>query len=204
MTMLTSNKVLRALDVEKEDVKLRDRYGRGSLKNVDDGGPMWNDGFLIARRLVEAGVRCVTIGYGRWDYHGRNFAQCRERLPLLDTGVSALIQDLHDRGMDKDVSVIVWGEFGRTPKINKEAGRDHWPAVSCALLAGGGMRTGQVIGSTTADGGYADDRPIHYKEVMSTLYHNLGIDFHQRPLPGPGERPVYLLDDYKPVEELVG
>lgn len=204
LTMLTSNKVMQALDVEKEDPKLRERYGRGSLKNVDDGGPMWNDGLLIARRLVETGVRCVTIGYGRWDYHGANFKQLRDRLPLLDQGVSALIQDLYDRGMDRDVTVIVWGEFGRTPRINKDAGRDHWPAVSCALVAGGGMKAGQVIGSTTADGGYADQRPIHYKEMMATLYHNLGINFHQRPLPGPGDRPVYLLDEHKPVEELVG
>ena len=90
----------------------------GSLQNVDDGGPMWNDGLLIARRLVETGVRCVTIGYGRWAYHGANFKQCRDRLPLLDQGVSALIQDLHDRGLDKDVSVVVWGDFGRTPRIN--------------------------------------------------------------------------------------
>src|SRR6185436_2952215 len=116
----------------------------------------------------------------------------RNNAPDFDRAMSALVEDLHERGLDQDVTVVAWGEFGRGPKINKEAGRDHWPAVSCALLAGGGMRTGQVIGSTTPDGGYADDRPIHYKEVMSTLYHNLGIDFHQRPLPGPGERPVFL------------
>jgi hypothetical protein len=203
MDLLTSNKVLEAMDVEKEDPKLRDKYGRGSLKNVDDGGPMWNDGLLIARRLVETGVRCVTIGYGRWDYHGANFTQCKERLPILDQGVSALIQDLHDRGLDKDVTVIVWGEFGRTPKINNTAGRDHWPPVSCALLAGGGMRTGQVIGSTTPDAGYADERPIHYKEVAATLYHNLGIDVEQTAVPGPADRPMYVVQDYKPVEELV-
>jgi len=203
LTMLTSNKVMQALDVEKEDPKLRERYGKGSLQNVDDGGPMWNDGLLMARRLVEAGVRVVTLGYGRWDYHGANFKQCRDRLPILDQGVSALIQDLYDRGLDKDVSVIVWGEFGRTPRINKDAGRDHWSPVSCALLAGGGMRTGQVIGSTTPDAGYADLRPVHYKDVVATLYNRMGIHFHQTPLPGPGERPVYLLDGHDPVDELV-
>jgi hypothetical protein len=203
LDLLTSNKVLQALDVEKEDPKLRDRYGRGNLKNVDDGGPMWNDGILICRRLVEAGVRVATLGYGRWDYHGANFSQCRERLPMLDQGVSALIQDLYDRGMDKDVSVVVWGDFGRTPRINKDAGRDHWPPVSCALLAGGGMRMGQVIGSTTPDGGYADQRPVHYKDVMATLYHNLGIDLSTTTVPGIGERPTYLLDGHSPVEELV-
>jgi hypothetical protein len=202
MDLLTSNKVAQALDLDKEDQKLRDRYGRGNLKNVDDGGPMWNDGLLIARRLVETGVRVVTLGYGRWDYHGKNFQQCRERLPMLDQGVSALIQDIHDRGMDKDVSVVVWGDFGRTPRINKDGGRDHWAPVSCALLAGGGMRTGQVLGSTTPDGGYADQRPIHYKDVMATLYRNMGIDVRQATLPGPGDRPFYLLEGHGPVEEL--
>jgi uncharacterized protein (DUF1501 family) len=98
---------------------------------------------------------------------------------------------------------VVWGEFGRTPKINKDAGRDHWSPVSCALLAGGGMRTGQVIGSTTPDGGYADLRPVHYKDVMATLYDRMGINFHQTPLPGPGDRPVYLLDGHDPLPELV-
>jgi hypothetical protein len=201
--MLTSNKVVQALDLDKEDPKLREKYGRGSLKNVDDGGPMWNDGLLASRRLVEAGVRCVTIGYGRWDYHGANFKQLKERLPILDQGVSALIQDIHDRGLDKDVTVILWGEFGRTPKINNDAGRDHWPAVSCALVAGGGMKTGQVIGSTTADGGYADLRPIHYKEMMATLYNRLGIDVRGMPVMDSLDRPHYLLDPYEPIKELI-
>jgi hypothetical protein len=201
--LLTTNEVVKALDVEKEDPKVRERYGKGSLENVDDGGPMWNDGLLAARRLVEAGVRCVTIGYGRWDYHGNNFGQLKQRLPILDQGVSALIQDIHDRGLDKDVTVIVWGEFGRTPRINGDAGRDHWPAVSCALLAGGGMRAGQVIGSTTPDGGYADLRPIHYKDVFATLYHNLGIDVATATVPGPSDRPMYLVQDHEPIPELV-
>jgi len=203
LEMLTSNKVLQAMDVEREDPKVREKYGRGSLKNVDDGGPMWNDGLLIARRLVETGVRCVTIGYGRWDYHGNNFGQCRERLPILDQGVSALIQDLHDRGLDRDVSVVVWGDFGRTPRINKDGGRDHWAPVSCALLAGGGMRTGQVIGSTTPDAGHADQRPIHYKEVMATLYDRMGLNLESYPVPGADERPLYLLPEHRPIEELV-
>lgn len=203
LNLLTSNRVLEAMDLDRESSKTRERYGRGSLKNVDDGGPMWNDGILMARRLVEAGVRVVTIGYGRWDYHGANFSQCRERLPMLDQAVSALIEDLHDRGMDRDTSVIVWGDFGRTPRINGTAGRDHWPAVSCALLAGGGMRTGQVIGSTTADGGYADERPVHYKDVMATLYNRLGIDLDRTLLPGPSDRPIPVLQEHRPIEELV-
>ena len=137
----------------------------------------------MARRLVEAGARCVTLAFSRWDHHGGNFDACRQDMPMLDQGVSALVEDLHDRGLDKDVSVVVWGEFGRTPKINKDAGRDHWPNVSCALLAGGGMRTGQVIGSTDRLGGEAKDRPVHFQEVFATLYHRLGIDVNQVTLP---------------------
>src|SRR6185436_18547027 len=146
--ILTSSKLLDALDVQKEDAKVRDQYGKGDSKNRDDGGPKLMEHFLIARRLVEAGARCVTLAFSRWDHHGDNFGALRQDLPLFDQGLSALITDLHQRGLDKDVSVVVWGEFGRTPTINKDAGRDHWPRVSCAVLAGGGMKTGQVIGAT--------------------------------------------------------
>jgi hypothetical protein len=203
LDVLTSNRLVEALDVTREPISTRDRYGRGDNVNVDDGGPCWNDQFLIARRLVEAGVRCVTLAFGRWDYHDRNFAQCRERLPKLDVAVSALVQDLHDRGLDRDVSVIVWGEFGRTPRINRSAGRDHWAPVSCALLACGGMRTGQVIGSTDRTGGYARDRPVHLQDVFATLYHNLGIDVRRQQLTGPNGRPMYLLERTEPIRELV-
>jgi uncharacterized protein (DUF1501 family) len=172
------------------------------MQNVDDGGPCCNDHFLLARRLVEAGARCVTLAFGRWDYHNNNFGQCRERLPKLDTALSALIEDLHFRGLDKDVSVVVWGEFGRTPRINKDAGRDHWPAVSCALLAGGGMRTGQVIGSTTKLADHAKERPVPFQEVFATLYHNLGID-PATTVPNHEGRPMYLLDQFEPVRELI-
>ena len=203
LDVLTSNKLVEALDVTREDPRLRDRYGIGSSKNVDDGGPCWNDQFLIARRLVEAGVRCVTLAFGRWDYHGNNFGQCKERLPKLDQALSALVQDIHDRGLDQDVSVVAWGEFGRTPKINKDAGRDHWAPVSCAILAAGGMKTGQVIGSTDHLGGNAKDRPVHVQEVFATLYHQLGIDAKQATVVGPSGRPVYLLDQQEPMPELV-
>jgi hypothetical protein len=203
LDVLTSNKLVEALDVTREDPRLRDRYGIGSSKNVDDGGPCWNDQFLIARRLVEVGVRCVTLAFGRWDYHGNNFGQCKERLPKLDQALSALVQDIHDRGLDQDVSVVAWGEFGRTPKINKDAGRDHWAPVSCAILAAGGMKTGQVIGSTDHLGGNAKDRPVHVQEVFATLYHQLGIDVKQATVVGPSGRPVYLLDQQEPMPELV-
>jgi hypothetical protein len=201
--LLTSTKLVEALDVTREDPKVRERYGRGNNKNVDDGGPCWNDQFLVARRLVEAGARCVTLAFGRWDYHGNNFGQLRERLPKLDQAVSALVQDLHDRGLDRDVSVVVWGEFGRTPRINKDAGRDHWPRVSCALLAGGGMRTGQVIGSTNRFGEEPDERPVHYRDVFATLYHQLGIDLKNTPVTDSLGRPHYLLEGYEPIPELI-
>lgn len=201
--MLTSSKLVHALDVTKEDPKVRARYGKGRNEPVDDGAPMIHDHFLAARRLVEAGVRCVTLSYGRWDYHGNNFGQLKQYLPMLDQAVSALVQDIHDRGLDKDVSVVVWGEFGRTPKVNSDAGRDHWPRVSCCLLAGGGMRTGQVIGSTTRFAEEADERPVHYKDVMATLYHNLGIDVGTTPVPDATGRPHYLLEGHEPIPELL-
>lgn len=173
--VLTSSRLVDALDVEKEDPKVRERYGRGSPKHLGDGAPMWNDQLLQARRLVEAGVRCVTVAYGFWDTHGQNFKYLRQHLPLFDTGLSALVEDIYARGLDKDVTVCVIGEFGRTPKINKDAGRDHWPRVNSAILAGGGMRVGRVLGATDKLGDSAIDRPIHYQDVLATLYHNLGF-----------------------------
>jgi hypothetical protein len=201
--VLTSQRLMEALDIEREDPKIRERYGKGDPKNRDDGGPKLMEHFLMARRLVEAGARCVTLAFSRWDWHGQNFAAGRQDIPMLDQGVSALIQDLHERGLDKDVSVVVWGEFGRTPKINKDAGRDHWPPVNFALLAGGGMRTGQVIGSTDRIGGEAKDRPVHFLEVFATLYNRLGIDTMQTTLPDLSGRPQFLCDQYQPIAELV-
>jgi hypothetical protein len=176
--VLTSSKLVDALDVTKEPVSVRDRYGRGSTKHLGDGAPMWNDQLLMARRLVEAGARVVTVAYGFWDTHGGNFRHLKQHLPLFDTGISALIEDIYARGLDKDVTVLVWGEFGRTPKINKDAGRDHWARVNGALLAGGGMKVGQVIGSTDAIAATAKDDPIPYPNVLATVYHNLGINPH--------------------------
>jgi uncharacterized protein (DUF1501 family) len=176
--VLSSSKLVEALDVTKEPVTVRDRYGRGSSKHLGDGAPMWNDQLLMARRLVEAGARVVTVAYGFWDTHGQNFRYLKQHLPTFDTGISALIEDVYQRGLDRDVTVVVWGEFGRTPKINKDAGRDHWSRVNGALLAGGGMKVGQVIGSTDSTAGYAKDTPIHYRDVLATIYRNLGIDPH--------------------------
>jgi hypothetical protein len=200
--ILTSGALLEALDVTREDPKLRAKYGYGDMANVDDGGPCCNDQFLMARRLVEAGARCVTLAFGRWDYHANNFPQCRERLPKLDVALAALVEDLHARGLDRDVSVVVWGEFGRTPRINPNGGRDHWPSVSCALLAGGGMRTGQVVGATNRLGEVPKDRPVSFQDVFATLYRNLGID-PATTIPDHLGRPMRLLDSGTPIRELI-
>jgi hypothetical protein len=202
-TILTSRKFIEALDVSKEPQKVRDLYGKGQDAPAGDGCSLKHEQFLAARRLVEAGVRCVTLGYGFWDFHGGNFSNCKKYLPMLDQAVTALVQDLHDRGLDKDVSVVVWGDFGRTPKINKDAGRDHWPQVSCALLAGGGMKMGQVIGSTTKDGGYADERPIHYRDVMATLLHQMGFDVRSQMVHDQLQRPTFLYPGHEPIRELI-
>ena len=202
--ILTSSKLLDALDLQKEDPKVREHYGKGDPKNRDDGGPKLMEHMLIARRLIEAGARCVTLAFSRWDHHGDNFGALRQDLPLLDQGLSALIEDLYQRGLDKDVSVVVWGEFGRTPTINKDAGRDHWPRVSCGLLAGGGMKTGQVIGATDRLGGEATERPVQFGDVFATLYHNLGIDVSKVTITDLSGRPQYLVDaGCQPLKELI-
>jgi len=202
--ILTSSRLLEALDVSKEDPKVREMYGKGDPKNRDDGGPKLMEHMLIARRLVEAGARCVTLAFSRWDHHGDNFGALRQDLPLLDQGVSALLTDLRQRGLDQDVSVVVWGEFGRTPTINKGGGRDHWPRVSCAMLAGGGLRHGQVIGATDRLGGEAVERPVRFGEVFATLYQSLGIDVSKVTLPDLTGRPQFLVEDgVQPMRELI-
>lgn len=192
--VLTSPKLLQALDLTREDRRIAERYGKGENRNRDDGGPRLTDHFLAARRLVEAGARVVTLGFSRWDYHSNNFGQLREDLPLLDSALSALLTDLHERGLEKDVAVVVWGEFGRTPVINPQGGRDHWPRVSCALLAGGAFRHGQFIGATDKVAGEAVDRPVAFGEVFATLYHHLGIDTTKVTLDDFSGRPQYLVD----------
>ena len=203
--MLTSSELLRALDLQQEDAKVRERYGQGDPKVHGDAAPMLNEQFLVARRLVEEGARFVTVAYGFWDYHGNNFVNARNDLPLLDQALSALITDLHDRGLDKDVSVIVWSEFGRSPTINKDAGRDHWPRANCALLAGGGMKVGQVIGATDRWGGEPSERPVLFGEIFATLYQRLGIDVNQVTIPDLTGRPNFLVPEgCQPLKELIG
>jgi Protein of unknown function (DUF1501) len=187
--MVTSGIVRDALDLNKADAKTRDRY-----KGVEQ--------FLTARRLVEAGVGCVTLSIGGWDTHGQNFTTLKKQLPQVDKGVANLIQDLHDLGMDKDVVTVMWGEFGRTPKINSGAGRDHWSPVMSALVAGGGLKMGQAVGASTARGERPKDRPITPPQLLSTFYRVLGIDPAQT-FPNGSGRPMYVLDDRDIVKELL-
>ncbi len=201
--MLASSRLAEALDFQKEDAHTLASYGEGDPAVRGDAAPRILEQFLVARRLVEAGVRCVTIAFGFWDYHGDNFSRCREDLPMLDQGVRALVTDLYQRGLDKDVSIIVWGEFGRTPKINPKAGRDHWPRVSCALLSGGGMKTGQAIGATDRLGGEVEERPVHFQEILATLYHNVGLDVNKTTVKDLAGRPHYLTDGRQPIPELI-
>lgn len=187
--IILSGRVHNALDLQKEDPKVRERY-----KGVEQ--------FLTARRLIEAGVGCVTLAIGGWDTHGDNFKTLRKQLPLVDRGVANLVQDLHDRGLDKDVVVIMWGEFGRTPKVNNTAGRDHWAPVMSALVAGGGLKMGQAVGSSTARGERPKDRPYTCSQVLATLYHAMGIDPAIQFTDGSG-RPRYVLENREPVVELL-
>lgn len=206
MNILTSPQLFNALDVSQESEATRNRYGQqDESKPRGDAAPMCPQNFLVARRLVEAGARVVTVNYSFWDWHGNNFQTAKHELPIFDQGLTALIEDLHERGLEKDVTVVVWGEFGRTPKINEKAGRDHWPRVCSALLAGGGMKTGQVIGSTDRLGGEADDRPVTFQEVFATIYHNLGLDLEsQRIFDFRGVPRTFLEEGVKPIPELVG
>jgi hypothetical protein len=208
MGILTTSKLADALDLSKEDPRIVERYGKDDTAYQRDGAPKMIRNFCVARRLVEAGARVVTLNFSRWDWHGTgdlfNYVRGRQDMPMLDQGLAALVTDLHERGLDRDVSVLVWGEFGRTPKINKLNSRDHWPLVSCAMMAGGGMRTGQVIGSTNRLGEYAQDRPVTYPEVFATLYHNMGIDTGKTRAFDLRGRPYHPVDPkVEPMRELV-
>ena len=202
--VLTSSALVDALDISKEDPKIREMYGDGKpFKFQYDGAPTVNEHVLMARRLVEAGARSVTLSYGRWDSHGDNFGLVRDHGGKLDQCVSALVSDLDQRGMLDDTLVVVWGEFGRTPKINPKGGRDHWPQVSAALLAGGGFNHGQIIGSTNRLGEVPETRPVHIQEICATMYRGLGIDTMSTTLLDNTGRPQYLLDHREPLKELI-
>ena len=203
LEMITTNQARDAFDLNKEPDKVRAAYGKGTE-------------FLLARRLVEAGVPVVTLTprnqnpgpmcNGEWDHHDHIFRCLRTVLPQMDQSIHALVTDLHERGLDKDVAVVVWGEMGRTPRIGTQkgtvAGRDHWPQAGFALLAGGGLQMGQVIGATDPRGERPLGRAYTPQNVLATLYRVLGIA-PDTTLTDHQGRPTYLLDDREPIAELV-
>ena len=216
MGLLTSSKVAEALDLSREDPRVVARYGTGdpTIMMDSNGAPRVPQSLLLARRLIEAGVRVVTLNYSKWDWHGgRNtegrvdnsiFTREEEDFPVFDQCVSALVEDLHLRGMADDCAVIIWGELGRTPKISSIVGRDHWPQVNCALMAGGAMQHGQVIGATDRIAGEAIARPVTFGEVYATLFHHLGIAPGITTISDLNGRPQYLVEDAaQPLAELV-
>jgi hypothetical protein len=207
--LLTSSRLAEALDLSREDRRVVERYGTGNPTIFMDGNgaPRVPQSLLMARRLIEAGARVVTLNYSKWDWHGGAnnsiFQREGEDFPVFDQCVSALVEDLHVRGLDRDCTVIILGEFGRTPRISGQVGRDHWPQVNCALLAGGGMKTGQVIGATDRIAGEAVARPVTFGELYATLYHNLGIDPNRETLQDLSGRPQYLVEDHaQPLREV--
>ncbi len=208
LDILSKSGLMDALDVSKENPRIAERYGVNDPRYQRDGAPKMIRNLLIARRLVEAGARVVSLNYSRWDWHGgdgMNFPRSRQEMPLLDQGLSALLTDLKERGLNRDVAVVMWGEFGRTPKINKNNSRDHWPRANFAFMAGGGMNHGQIIGSTDKHGNEPDDRPVKFQEVFATLYNCLGINTATATVTDTQGRPHYLVDSsIKPIRELVG
>ena len=211
--LITSSQARDAFDLSREPSKVLERYGDKDAKFTYVGKTpdsyWYGHNFLLARRLVEAGVPVVTLRTGLWDHHG-NVIQAsngtsiwhslRSALPLLDRSIHALVTDLHERGLDKEVLVLVWGEFGRTPKVSL-GGRDHWPDASFALFAGA-VRTGQVVGETDSKAERPKNRPLGAQNVLGTVYHTLGIDYRQK-IDDFGGRPMQLLDDGEPISELV-
>jgi len=188
--MVASAKARDAFDTNKEPPEAQERYGK------------YCQSLLLARRLVEAGVSVVTLKIGDWDTHEHNFRDMREQLPQLDQGLYALMNDLEDRGLTDDVAIVVWGEFGRAPRISRIAGRDHWPDAGAAIVAGGGFKVGQVIGETDAQGARSKGKPYTPSNIMANLYRHLGID-PAATIPGFDGRPMNVLDDGELVKELI-
>jgi uncharacterized protein (DUF1501 family) len=193
-TLITSPAAKKAFDLSQEPETLRERYGRNNF----------GQSCLLARRLIEAGVHFVTVTSGGWDTHQNNFKSLKDRLlPPLDRGYSALLQDLSDRGMLDNTLVVWFGDFGRTPKVNPSAGRDHWATSGCACIGGGGVRTGEVVGATNALAEFVTDNPVTPQDLAATIYHTLGIPLHTWYRAQDG-RPIELVPTGKPVRQLVG
>lgn len=190
--LVTGDRARNAFDIAQEDDKVRDRYGRHSV----------GQSILLARRLVEAGVTFVSVRVGSWDDHQQIVRRLKTKAPQFDQGAAALVADLHARGLDRDVLVIAMGEFGRTPRVNKTAGRDHWGSVMSAMLAGGGLKTGQVIGSSNRKGEVPTSSPYRPEDILGLAYRHLGIDPQQTFTDHSG-RPRYVLERAEPIEELV-
>ena len=209
LDMITSPKALEAFDLNREPDRVRERYGRNLSYTCDGRKVGWeSEKVLLARRLVEAGVSVVTVSLGAWDHHGpasscgNIFQSLREEVTLLDRTLATLVTDLHERGLDKDVTVVVWGEMGRSPKINQYPGRDHWSDSGFVLFSGGGLQMGKVVGETDARGARPRTRAYGPQNVLATIYHALGIDLTTTLNDHTG-RPMYLLEDVEPIAELV-
>jgi hypothetical protein len=190
--LLTGERARKAFDIAAEPSAIRDRYGRSNV----------GQGMLLARRLIEAGVTFVTVRVTGWDDHNKIEQAMKKKGPNYDRGVAALVSDLHERGLDQDVLVVAMGEFGRTPRVNGTAGRDHWGSVMSVLLAGGGLKAGQVVGSSTAKGEKPADRPYRPEDVLAMVYRHLGID-PQLTIPDLSGRPRYLLERPNLISELI-
>jgi hypothetical protein len=208
VSILTSGRFAEAIDLSREDPKVLARYTPkiqlGGEQFVTAEGPESVKKFLLARRLIEAGVRVVSLSISDFDTHSKNFPRMRNLLPLVDHGLHALVTDLEERGLLDDVAIVAWGEFGRTPRIDpKSGGRHHWPQVGPAILAGGGFQSGQVIGSTDRTASTVASRPVHYKDIFATVFNHLGIDACNTTIIDPQGRPQYLLDAGEPLPELV-
>ncbi len=207
MQILASGRLADALDLDSEPESTVKLYtpnvsGDGVQSTTSEDANSAKK-LLLARRLVEAGVRCVSVSFSDFDTHSKNFPRMRNLMPIVDHALAALLTDLTRTGLIDDVVVVAWGEFGRTPRVNKDGGRDHWPEVGPALLFGGGIRGGQVVGSTDRLGAKVASRPVSYQEVFATLYHCLGIDASQTTLIDPTGRPQHLLDTPRPIQEIV-
>lgn len=207
--ILTSSNMAQALDLEKEDKMVRNWYGDTVTTDAAFGAPPQSaQHLLLARRLVEAGVRCVTVAFGAWDWHSNREGTIEylsnRYLPNFDRAISVLLTDLEQRGLSDQVQVVVWGEFGRTPRINAKGGRDHWERTQSILMAGGNVQGGCTLGTTDKQGGVPIERPVHVQEVFATMYQHLGLDVNAVKIPDLNGRPRYLVDENRqPIQEIL-